>query len=128
VPGVAPFVAISNGRELCGIATDRIAYCATKQRHSGVGQPFDPFTRVPGQPWRRRHWATVAEDSESQYYPPSSHTEEPVMASASLKNQQRIISNQKTIVRNQSKILRSLQAVVKNQKKILSNQSKILAK
>jgi len=46
VPGVSPFVAISNGRQLCGIATDRIAYCATKQHHS-VG--LDPFTRVPGQ-------------------------------------------------------------------------------
>jgi hypothetical protein len=64
--------------------------------------------------------------------------EEDAMASASLKNQERIIANEKRILRNQRRLLRildnekrilqNLQAMLKNQRKILSNQSRILAK
>jgi len=64
--------------------------------------------------------------------------EEAVMATASLKNQKRIIANQKRIIHNQrrllrildneEKIIRNQKAIIKNQKKILANQSRIYAK
>jgi hypothetical protein len=64
--------------------------------------------------------------------------EEVAMASASRRNQERIIANQKRIIYNQrrllrildneEKIIRNQKAIIKNQKKILANQSKIYAK
>jgi hypothetical protein len=54
--------------------------------------------------------------------------QEGAMATATKKNQVRILDNQKTMLANQKKILSNQADIKANQKAILANQKKILAK